>query len=334
MVGNFDIMKLIGIAYIGAVGMGVVVRNSRQQGPGVRHAIVVLGDTKDRERSLDLINSGPTGRAIGHHSKARIRLAELKRGTQVASVAPTAPSLALEVTSLDQKVVVSSAAKLNLHEVPGGPKVGGLKSGDKVEVTSKAQHEGALWYRVAVAGGAAGFVFVKYLSDKPLTAVKPATGVYPKPPLLAPGMVFQDCPDCPEMVVVPPGEFMMGSTGAVGDWFLKQGGQQEWLDWERPCHRVSISQSFAAGKTKVTVGQYRKFTKATNRPDGDGCHVYVEFDGKLQWKEQADRNWRNPGYPQTDTHPVTCVRWDDATAYVKWLSGHTGEAYRLLSEVK
>ncbi|MDE0811349.1 MAG: SH3 domain-containing protein, partial [Alphaproteobacteria bacterium] len=74
----------------------------------------------------------------------------------------------------------------------GGPKVGGFKSGDKVEVTGKAQHEGALWYRVAVAGGGAGFVFGKYLADKPLEVVKPAVGVYPKASTSAPGTVFQD----------------------------------------------------------------------------------------------------------------------------------------------
>ena len=62
--------------------------------------------------------------------------------------------------------------------------------------------------------------------------------------------------------------------------------------------------------------------------------LYGEFDGKWQWKKQADRNWRNPGFPQTDTHPVACVSWDDASAYVKWLSGHTGEAYRLLTEAE
>ena len=79
------------------------------------------------------------------------------------------------------------------------------------------------------------------------------------------------------MVVVPPAEFMMGSTDAEGDWFLKQGGEQKNLDWESP-------------RPQVMVGQYRKFTKATGRPDGDGCYVYEKFEGKGQWKKQADRN--------------------------------------------
>ena len=50
--------------------------------------------------------------------------------------------------------------------------------------------------------------------------------------------------------------------------------------------------------------------------------------------ERSGRSWRNPGFSQSDGHPVVCVNWDDARAYVGWLSRKTGEEYRLLSEAE
>ncbi len=141
---------------------------------------------------------------------------------------------------------------------------------------------------------------------------------------------FRDCSDCPEMVDIPHGTFMMGGTPAEHAWYTgKMGGKQELADWETPRHTVRIDYSFAVGKFEVTRGQYAKFAADTARSDGDGCHVY---DGT--WKKVATRNWHAPGWAQTPRHPVACVSWDDATAYVKWLSKQTGFAYRLLSEAE
>ena len=66
----------------------------------------------------------------------------------------------------------------------------------------------------------------------------------------------------------------------------------------------------ALGRYEVTVGEYRAFASATGAGAGD-C-----FGGGY--------SWRDPGFPQTDRHPVTCVSWDDAQAYVSWLSRTTG----------
>ena len=71
--------------------------------------------------------------------------------------------------------------------------------------------------------------------------------------------------------------------------------------------------ALALGRFEVTVGEYLAFASATAGGAGD-C------DGG---------SWRDPGFPQTDWHPVTCVSWDDAQAYASWLSRRTGAAYRL-----
>lgn len=78
-------------------------------------------------------------------------------------------------------------------------------------------------------------------------------------------------------------------------------------------------QSFAAGRYEVTRGQWTLFVEDTER------HVQpVQY-------ESWTCDWQSPGYEQDDTHPVTCVSWYDAQAYVQWLSMRTGEHYRLLS---
>ncbi len=160
------------------------------------------------------------------------------------------------------------------------------------------------------------------------SSAKPAVGVFPTGP--KPGTVFRDCPDCPEMVVIPKGTFMMGGTPAEHKWFTgKMGGKQKFMDWEKPRHKVGVGYSFAVGKFEVTKGQYAKFVDDSGRSDGDGCYVFDE-----KWKKEAAKNWRSVGYEQSNDHPVACVSWNDAKAYAKWLSGQTGFKYRLLSEAE
>ena len=53
-----------------------------------------------------------------------------------------------------------------------------------------------------------------------------------------------------------------------------------------------------------------------------------------EWKERSGRSWKKPGFKQGGNHPVVCVSWDEAKAYVGWLSRKTGETYRLLSEAE
>ena len=122
------------------------------------------------------------------------------------------------------------------------------------------------------------------------------------------------------MVVVPSGRFMMGSPSS----------EEGRSDVEGPVRQVTIARPFAVGVHEVTVGEFASFVSATGRSMGNACQTYEDED--MRWKERSGRHWRDPGFSQTDEHPVVCVRWNDAQAYVRWLSRAIGEEYRLLSE--
>jgi formylglycine-generating enzyme required for sulfatase activity len=113
------------------------------------------------------------------------------------------------------------------------------------------------------------------------------------------GRSFRDCRDCPEMVVVPAGEFMMGSPPS------EAGGV-----FESPQHKVTITRPFAVGKYEATFAEW------------DAC--------------VADRGCKHRPYDQwgRGRRPVINVSWNDAKEYVAWLSSKTGKPYRLLSEAE
>jgi formylglycine-generating enzyme required for sulfatase activity len=146
---------------------------------------------------------------------------------------------------------------------------------------------------------------------------------------MRPGRVFRDCADCPEMVVIPAGSFMMGSPAS-------ESGRD---DDEGPVHQVTLVRGFALGRTEVTVGEFRKFAQATgykteaeNNVRVNGCRAFDASDLKLDWR--AGRYWDNPGFTQSDAHPVACVSWNDARAYLEWISKKSGRSYRLPSEAQ
>ena len=116
---------------------------------------------------------------------------------------------------------------------------------------------------------------------------------------------FRDCPSCLEMVVIPAGTFRMGCVS----------GSDDCGDRERPVHEVEIA-SFALSKHEVTRGQFAVFVAATGHDTLGGCVGL----GTGSWRDQRSQN---------DDHPVVCVNWDDAQAYVGWLRSETGHRYRL-----
>ncbi|NQW00952.1 MAG: SUMF1/EgtB/PvdO family nonheme iron enzyme [Rhodospirillales bacterium] len=114
---------------------------------------------------------------------------------------------------------------------------------------------------------------------------------------LKPGTVFQDCPNCPELVVVPAGLFIMGSNGS--------------RKTENPAHRVNITRPFAIGRFEVTFREWYACLKAkacSHAPD--------------------DHKWGRRG------RPVINVTWDQAETYTSWLTEVTGHRYRLPSEAE
>jgi formylglycine-generating enzyme required for sulfatase activity len=142
---------------------------------------------------------------------------------------------------------------------------------------------------------------------------------------LRPGSLFQDCPDCPRMVVIPAGEFSMGSPAAEAGRGVDEGPQRQ----------VAIAQPFALGRGEVTVAEFRRFveeagyrTEAERDARALGCSGFIyEASGPVT-------SWRNPGLVQADSHPVLCVSWNDARAYAQWLSRKTGKRYRLPTEAE
>jgi len=147
---------------------------------------------------------------------------------------------------------------------------------------------------------------------------------------LKPGMSFRDCPDCPEMVVIPAGSFMMGSPESEVE---HDAFSEIRMQLEGPLRVVNI-QEFAAGKFDITRGQWAAFVSDTNRPTNGGCSwsgLPGAPDGK-PWDPHPEASWKNLGFVQDDGHPVVCVTWNDAQDYVKWLSAKAGAKYRLLTE--
>ncbi len=128
---------------------------------------------------------------------------------------------------------------------------------------------------------------------------------------------FRDCDICPQMVAIPPGNFMMGSRGVIEGNF----------DDELPMHRVGIDYFFAVGKYEVTVEEYSVFVEKSGYDGGRSCWISL-------MEERDGLTWRNPGYRQSGGNPVACVSWRDANAYIRWLSRRTGKKYRLLSEAE
>jgi len=131
---------------------------------------------------------------------------------------------------------------------------------------------------------------------------------------------FRECAACPEMVVIGAGAFEMGSPAA----------EPARDDNEGPQHHVTIGQPFALGRFEVTVDEFAAFVHETGHDMGSTCDVWL--DGT--WSERPGYSWRNPGFPQTGAQPATCLSWDDAKAYLAWLTRKTGAAYRLPSEAE
>lgn len=161
-----------------------------------------------------------------------------------------------------------------------------------------------------------------------LAAITGALMMVGCPQTPAPGTSFRDCSNgCPEMVVVQQGRFTMGAPAG-------EEARENLPDQRRgrsvPQHLVTIRHKLAIAKFDVTRDEYAQFVAETNRPYPDSCDTLDASGGFIA----TNGNWHSPGFPQTGRDPVVCVSWDDAQAYVAWLSAKTGHVYRLPTEAE
>jgi formylglycine-generating enzyme required for sulfatase activity len=105
------------------------------------------------------------------------------------------------------------------------------------------------------------------------------------------------------MVYVEGGSFQMGSIES---------------EREQPIHQVYVS-SFYMSRFELTIGEFRQFVSATNyKTLGELEGSYGVKNGMIN--EHQGLFWDNPGFSQTEKHPVTCISWYDAIAYCNWRS--------------
>ena len=137
---------------------------------------------------------------------------------------------------------------------------------------------------------------------------------------------------------------MMGSTESMDDLLktfpaYKVEAKSDYLfQDEHPRHRVRITRAFYLGQYAVTVGQFKRFAhdagyKTEAKRDGTGGWGYNPEDRKCEGRHPK-YNWLNPGFAQTDDHPVVNVTWNDAVAFCRWLSRKEGKTYRLPTEAE
>lgn len=144
--------------------------------------------------------------------------------------------------------------------------------------------------------------------------------------------IISDCQDCPSLVVVPSGRFTM--TVPLAEASGPPGAAAPPVPTKDVI--VTIPNSIAVGRYEVTNGQYARFVEDTQRTMPEKCFIFKDIkpngEAVFGWVEGA--NWKNPGYPQTSDSPAVCISWEDAKAYLEWLSAKTGKTYRLLSETE
>lgn len=124
----------------------------------------------------------------------------------------------------------------------------------------------------------------------------------------------------PAMIIIPAGEFLMGEDQPLTPGNSGIG--------EHPKHKVTIKR-FALAQHEVTVKQFAEFIKATGYKTNDICWKQENNDWGIALHAGS---WDTPAYAPSSFHPVMCVSWDAAQAYLQWLSQQTGKKYRLPSE--
>jgi len=142
------------------------------------------------------------------------------------------------------------------------------------------------------------------------------------------GQTFRDCSECPQIVVIPAGHFLMGSSdadirrdaAAAVPFNEAEFAKMHYMVFERPQHPVDIPRSFAVGRYLVTRQEFSAFVDATGYSVEPGCTLWVNH----KYPVDPEATWKRPGFRQTDRDPVVCVSWRDAKAYIGWLNSKSG----------
>jgi len=152
-----------------------------------------------------------------------------------------------------------------------------------------------------------------------------------------------------ELVELPPGEFLMGSTPEEKAWATgieggaTPGTSRESFEGETP-RPMRVNDTFWMGRTEVGVGQFRRFVEESGyvsdaeKPGGHTQCFDPEWDGYQltkkvvnPWKPMEGKSWRDPNFsfPMREDFPVVCVSWNDARAFCEWLTERERKAARL-----
>lgn len=150
-----------------------------------------------------------------------------------------------------------------------------------------------------------------------------------------------------KLLLLPPGEFTMGSTATQIDAVKKRmqaSGvapvREEWnriIDAEAQGSPVRLSNPFRLSQHEVTVAQFRRFVEERDyqteaERDGKGTVVSATTGA---YESAPGTSWRKPGpYEAHDEHPVVQVSWNDALEFCRWLSNKEGRRYRLPTDAE
>ncbi len=234
---------------------------------------------------------------------AKIRAERYRKAAEAKTeTAPKQAESTIDVKPLDDRYTVTTNTNVRSGPSTNHDIIADLKQGESVKVTGMVTDRN--WLRISLPDGGDGYVYAPLLNkpEPKATAAKPAPPPTAKPkPSLAPttagaSHLNQDCTQCPEMVAIKPGSFLMGDN---------KGDRSE-----KPAHRVTLSRPYAIGKYEVTVAQWQACV------DAGGCQPATE------------------SVKTSDNAPIRDVSWGDAQDYVVWLSRTTGQTYRLPSEAE
>ena len=156
-----------------------------------------------------------------------------------------------------------------------------------------------------------------------------------------------------ELVYIPPGRFMMGSTAAEKKWATGiEGGAQPGTTrekYEGEPRPMQVRNGFWMGRTEVTRGQFRRFVEESGyvtdaeRPGGmtqvfdhEWDRYYYGTEIRHPWKSVPDKSWRDPGFeiPLKDNYPVVCISYQDMKAFGRWLTEREQKAGGLSRELE